>query len=65
MDVDGLRERNEQKAQEEADRGPVRTDPGAVPIGEAIEEFHARDPLLFGIPGHLAGCGAVVPDAAR
>src|SRR3954453_20215605 len=65
MDVDGLRERNEQKAQEEADRGPVRAEPGAVPIGEAIEEFHARDPLLFGIPGHLAGRGAVVPDAAR
>ena len=65
MDVDGLRERNRDKAQEEADRGPVRAEPGAVPIGEAIEAFHAGDPLLFGIPGHLAGRGGVVPDAAR
>ena len=41
MDVDGLRERNRHKAQEEADRGPVRADPGAVPIGEAIEAFRS------------------------
>jgi hypothetical protein len=65
MDVDDLRQRNEQKAAEETDGGPVRPEPDAMPIGEAIEAFHTRGDLLFGIPGHLAGAGAVVPDAVR
>ncbi len=65
MDPDELRQRNTQKAEEEAERGPTRSEPDAVPIGEAIEAFHARGDLVFGIPGHLAGRGAVVPDAVR
>jgi arginine decarboxylase len=65
MDVDRQRERNQQKAQEETERGPTRSEPDAAPIGEAIEDFHARDALLFGIPAHLSGTGDVVPDAAR
>jgi arginine decarboxylase len=65
VDPDEMRERNQQKAAEEAERGPTRSDPDAVPIGEAIEAFHARGDLVFGIPGHLAGRGAVVPDAVR
>jgi arginine/lysine/ornithine decarboxylase len=65
VDVDELRERNQQKAQEEAGHGPARSEPDAVPIGEAIEAFHARGDLVFGIPAHRAGRGDVVPDAVR
>ena len=65
MDVDALRQRNQRKATEEAERGPTRSEPGAVPIGEAIAAFHDRGDLVFGIPGHLSGRGAVVPDAAQ
>jgi arginine decarboxylase len=62
MDPDELRQRNKQKAEEEAGRGAIRPEPDSVPIGEAIEAFHARGDLVFGIPGHLAGRG---PVAAR
>ena len=65
MNPDELRQRNTQKAEEEAERGPTRSEPDAMPIGEAIEAFHARGDLVLGIPGHLAGRGAVVPDAVR
>ncbi len=65
MTVDDLRQRNRQKAEEEAGRAPVRSTSDAAPIGEAIEAFHARDPLVFALPAHLSGRGAVVPDAAR
>ena len=65
VDVDRMRARNQQKAQEEAERYSVRAEPNAAPIGEGIETFHARDTLLFGIPAHLSGRGDVVPDAAR
>src|SRR3954452_20546836 len=65
MDVDSLRERNEAKAEEEAARGPARAEPGAAPIGEAIQDFHARRALSFGIPAHRSGTGDVIPDAAR
>ncbi len=64
MDVDALREQNEQKAQEELERGPVRAEPDAVPIGDALRDFHRRGALSFGIPAHRAGTGDVVPDAA-
>jgi arginine decarboxylase len=64
MDVDALRERNRAKAEEEAERGPVRAEPDAAPIGDAIRDFHERDALAFGIPAHRAGTGDVVPDAA-
>src|SRR4051794_35160904 len=65
MDVDTQRERNQEKAEAETERGPVRADPDATPIGEAIEAFHERNDLSFGIPAHRAGTGDVVPDAAR
>src|SRR4051794_29055508 len=65
MDVDQLRQENEAKAEEEQQRGPVDSDPQTAPVGEAIEDFHARDALAFGIPAHRAGTGKVRPDAAR
>jgi hypothetical protein len=49
-DPDELRQRNKQKAEEEAGRGPTRSEPDSVPIGEAIEAFHARGDLVFGYP---------------
>src|SRR3954468_22489256 len=64
MDVDTLRERNQHKAQEEAGRGPARSDADAAPIGDAIRAFHDRGDLAFGIPAHRAGTGDVEPDAA-
>src|SRR4051794_5371690 len=64
VDVDALRARNQEKAESEADRGPAQTEPGAAPIGDAIDDFHRRDALAFGIPAHRAGTGDVVPDAA-
>lgn len=48
MSVDEQRARNEQKAEGEAERGPARSTPGAAPIGEAIEAFHARGELALG-----------------
>jgi arginine/lysine/ornithine decarboxylase len=65
MDIDALRERNEQKAEEEKERGPVSAEPDSSPMGEAIADFHERGALPFGIPAHRAGTGAVVPDAAE
>src|SRR5215212_5518460 len=65
MDVDKLRERNQEEAEAESERGPVSADPKTTPIGEAIEAFHERNDLAFGIPAHRAGTGDVVPDAAR
>src|SRR3954447_12985216 len=64
MDVDDLRERNQEKAQREGERGPAVMEPDAAPIGDAIRDFHARNALAFGIPAHRAGTGDVVPDAA-
>jgi len=64
VSVDQARERNQEKAQEEAERGPAESAPDAAPIGDAIRDFHARDALSFGIPAHRAGTGAVRADAA-
>src|SRR3954462_6051648 len=63
MGVDELRERNQEKAKAEAERGPVRAEPDAAPIGDAIRGFHERNDLAFGIPAHRAGTGDVTPDA--
>src|SRR3954467_5603365 len=63
-DIDALRERNQQRAEEESEQGPVRAEPDAAPIGDAIQDFHSRGALAFGIPAHRAGTGDVVPDAA-
>jgi hypothetical protein len=49
MHIDQLRERNQDKAQQEAPRGPARSEQDAAPIGNAIREFHDRDDLSFGI----------------
>src|SRR4051794_34641676 len=65
LDIDELRERNQRKAQAEAERGPARDEPAAAPIGEAIQDFHEREALAFGIQAHRAGKGDVVPDAAE
>src|SRR5829696_3364328 len=65
MDVDAMREHNQQQAEQEAEESPARAEQDAAPIGDAIEAFHARDALAFGIPAHRAGEGDVVPDAAR
>jgi arginine decarboxylase len=64
MDVDALRERNQRKSAEDAERGPARSEPSAAPIGEAIQDFHDRGDLAFAIPAHRAGTGDVVPEAA-
>src|SRR3954452_15628459 len=63
--VDELRERNQRKAEAEAERGPVREDPATSPIGDAIRDFHARGDLAFGIPAQRSGTGDVRPDAAE
>ncbi len=65
MDVDQLRKENEEKAEEEQERGPIKSDPGSAPVGDAVEDFHNRDALAFGIPAHRAGTGEVQHDAAR
>jgi arginine/lysine/ornithine decarboxylase len=64
IDIDAMRERNEAKAGEEKERGPVSGEPDSAPLGEAIADFHERGALAFGIPAHRAGTGAVTPDAA-
>src|SRR4051812_41439797 len=64
MDIDTMRERNEEKAEEEKSRGPVSGEPDSSPLGEAIADFHERGALPFGIPAHRSGTGAVTPDAA-
>lgn len=65
LDVDARRSENERKSEGEAERGPARSEPGAAPIGEGIQDFHERGALAFGIPAHRAGTGDVVPDAAE
>lgn len=65
MGVDERREANEAKAQREAQRGPVRRDADAVPMGDAIEAFYERGDLAFGIPSHRAGTAALRPEGAR
>src|SRR5215207_9115259 len=65
VDVDALRARNQQKAESEAGEGPARAEPDAAPIGDAIEDFHRRGALAFGIPAHRSGTGDVAPDAAE
>jgi arginine/lysine/ornithine decarboxylase len=65
MDIDTARERNQEKAEQESERGPARSEPDAAPIADAIEAFHARGDLAFGIPAHRAGTGDVRPDLAE
>jgi arginine decarboxylase len=65
MDVDQLRERNEEKAEEEKERGPVAEDPKSIPLGDALRDFHERDALPFGIPAHRAGQWQVPPEGAQ
>jgi arginine decarboxylase len=65
MDVDELREKNQEKAEEEAEQGPARAQQDAMPIGDAIEDYHERGAIGFGIPAHRAGEGDVAPDAVR
>src|SRR5215217_7608391 len=65
LDVDARRSENQRKSEGEAERGPARSEPGAAPIGEGIQDFHERGALAFGIPAHRAGTGDVVPDAAE
>src|SRR4051812_2477300 len=65
MDVDELREKNHQKAEEEAERGPARAEQDAIPIADAIEDYHARGAIGFGVPAHRAGAGDVAPESVR
>src|SRR3954466_11415314 len=62
MNVDELRQRNQHKAEAEAERGRCRGAPDPAPIGDGIQAFHARNDLAFGIPAHRAGTGDVTPD---
>jgi arginine decarboxylase len=63
MKVDKLRKRNQKQAETDAKRGPAEADQEAAPIADAIEDFHARNALTFGIPAHRAGEGDVLPEA--
>ncbi|MFZ0387577.1 MAG: aminotransferase class I/II-fold pyridoxal phosphate-dependent enzyme [Solirubrobacteraceae bacterium] len=63
MSVDELRERNQEKAEQQGEEGPARKDPSAAPIGDGIRAFHDRGDLSFGIPAHRSGTGNVTPDA--
>jgi arginine decarboxylase len=63
--VERQRKRNIKKAEAEAAAGPARSEPDAMPIGEAIEAFHQRGDLSLGIPAHRSGTGRGVPQAAR
>src|ERR1700712_2654413 len=65
MNIDELRQQNVEKAEREAERGPVKDSPDATPIGDAIVDFHERGYLAFGIPAHRSGTGGVTPDAVR
>jgi arginine decarboxylase len=65
VDVDRERGRNMQRAEEEADAGPVRSRSDAMPIGEAIEDFHRRGDLSLGIPAHRSATGRHLPGASR
>jgi arginine decarboxylase len=64
MDVDALRAQNQEKAEQEAERGPAREQPDAAPIGEAIRAYHERGDLSFGIRAHRSGDSDAVGDAA-
>jgi arginine decarboxylase len=64
MDIDQLRELNEEKAEGEQERGPVEADPKSVPLADALKDFHERDALPFGIPAHRAGRWQVPPEGA-
>lgn len=63
--VDQQRRKNVKKAQTEAEAGPARADPDATPIGDAIQAFHRRGDIAFGIPAHRSGTGRMPPLAAR
>jgi hypothetical protein len=65
FDVDQRRRQNMTKAEEESQGGPAREDPGATPLGDAIEAFHDRVDLSFGIPAHRSGTGKYEPITAR
>jgi arginine decarboxylase len=65
MDIDELKENNEDKAEAEFERGPTRDDAAAAPIGEAIGAFYERGDLAFGIPAHRGGTGRIRADAAQ
>jgi arginine/lysine/ornithine decarboxylase len=65
VDVDRKREQNIERAEQEAEAGPVRSDPDAMPIGEAIESFQRRGDLSLGIPAHRSGTGLHMPGASR
>jgi arginine decarboxylase len=63
--VDRRRKRNIKRAEQEAKAGPVRSEADAMPIGEAIEDFHRRGDVSLGIPAHRSGTGAGIPQAGR
>jgi arginine decarboxylase len=63
--VDRQRKRNIKKAEKESKEGPVRKEADAMPIGEAVEDFHRRGDLSLGIPAHRSGTGRSVPQTRR
>ena len=65
MEADSRRQINIDKAEQDKERGPVREDDDAAPIGDAIEAFHRRGDLSFGIPAHRGATTGVEIDAAR
>ena len=65
IDVDQAREKNAEKAEREAEEGPVRGGQDDAPIVTAIRDFYDRDALSLAIPAHRAGLGGFRPDAAE
>src|SRR4051794_31448176 len=65
MSVDEIRQHNQEKAEAEAERGPVQDDPRTTPIGDGIKDYHARNALGFGIPAHRSGNSDIRPDAVE
>ena len=59
------RRRNVRRAEKEAKQGPARAEPDTTPIGDAIEAFHERGDVAFGIPAHRSGTGTGESVAVR
>src|SRR3954454_5930707 len=56
-----MRERNEARAEDDAERGPARQDQDAVPIVDALRAYHDAGNALGGMPAHKMGNGAPRP----
>lgn len=56
---DRQRQINEAKAEQQAEAGPAREDPSAAPVAEAIEDFHRRGDIAYGVPSHRSRAAGI------